>query len=60
MSSALTRGRTLDPFAVDKANQWRIARLKELESQNILTLTFKERHELSNLKDWANRHGLNS
>ena len=52
----LPRGKTLDPFAVDKANQWRIARLKELEKQNILVLTRKERHELHNLRAWAKKH----
>ena len=56
MSSALRRGRTLDPFAVDKANQWRIARLKELKGRNILTLRFKERHELQGLESWAKKH----
>lgn len=60
MSSALRRGRTLDPFAVDKANQWRLKRLEELEHKSrgklgLLKLTHKERHELHNLQVWKER-----
>jgi len=50
MTSALVRGRTLDPDAVELAKEWRKGRVKELEAMPILALTFKERHELLNLK----------
>ena len=50
MGSALRRGRTLDPKAVEKARQWRKKRLEELESKPILSMSFKERHELHNLQ----------
>lgn len=61
MSLALRRGRTLNPFAVDKANRWRLKRLEELESVTkphlgILKLSNKERHELRNLQVWRDRH----
>ena len=61
MTSALRRGRTLDPFAVDRANQWRLKRLEELESVTkehlgILKLSRKERHELHNLQVWRDKH----
>lgn len=59
MVSALRRGRTLDPFAVDKAIQWRIKRIKELESKSILSLSFKERHLLHNLKACMPKEGDN-
>ncbi|KKN59524.1 hypothetical protein LCGC14_0541380 [marine sediment metagenome] len=49
MTSALRRGRTLNPVAVNKARQWRKKRLEELASRPILSLSFKERHELKNL-----------
>lgn len=50
MSSALARGRTLSPDAVEKAKKWREKRIKELEAKPIISLSFKERHELHNLK----------
>ena len=61
MTSALVRGRTLDPFAVDRADQHRLKRLDELESitkkrLGILSLSSKERHELHNLQAWRDMH----
>lgn len=50
MGSALSRGRTLNPEAVEDAKKWRQDRIKELESKDILALTRKERHELRRLK----------
>lgn len=63
MTSALKRGRTLDIFAVDRANQWRLARLEELKQKSkgrwgMMRLSNKERHELHNLQVWADEHSL--
>lgn len=52
MTSALRRGRTLDPRAVSRAERWRQDRIQELEAKrqaNPLSLTRKERHELSRI-----------
>jgi hypothetical protein len=49
MSSALLRGRTLDPKAVRQANDWKVKRLKYLLSKPRLELTYKERNELRKL-----------
>ena len=45
MSSALRRGRTLDPNAVNRALEVQAARRKELLSRDRLSLTAKERGE---------------
>lgn len=50
MTSALRRGKTLDPEAVKKAKEWRKARIEELESRDILSLSRKERHELRRIR----------
>ena len=49
MSSALTRGRTLDRKAVEMARQWRKQRIAHLLSKDRLSLTPKERSEARNL-----------
>ena len=49
MTSALRRGRTLDPKAVTEAKHWReqrVAYLKAKWQESPLSLTRKERHEL--------------
>lgn len=53
MTDALRRGRTLDSRAVLFAQNWRLNRIQELEAKradNPLSLTQKERHELSKIK----------
>lgn len=50
MSSALKRGRTLNPEAVEDAKKWREDKLRELEKRPILSLSFKERHLLKTLQ----------
>lgn len=49
MSSALTRGRTLNLRAVAEARKWRIQRISYLLSKNRLALTPKERGEARRL-----------
>ena len=49
MSSALVRGRTLDLFAVNQAQNWRVKRIEELLSRNRLELSRKERNEARKL-----------
>jgi hypothetical protein len=49
-ASSVIRGRHLDPEAVTRAAEWRRNRIKELESKPILSLSFKEQHELQRLK----------
>ena len=48
----MAKGKRLNAFAVDKANQWRLKKLEELEERPILSLSFKERHLLKYLLDW--------
>ena len=46
-ASAIARGRTLDPFAVDKARQYRTKRIADLNQKvKAGTATFAERKEL--------------
>lgn len=52
MTDALRRGRTLDPRGVLLARNKRLTRIAELEvkrHRNPLSLTRKERHELSRI-----------
>ena len=58
MSSALKRGRTLDPAAVKMARDWRKKRIKELESKSagqfgLLNLSNSERHELYRFRGYV-------
>ena len=55
MSTALKRGRSINPAAAAAARGWREKRIRELKKKcsdgtgNLLSLTRKERHELSRL-----------
>ena len=50
MSSALQRGRTLDPKAIAQSKKWQGRRLKELEARGIQSLSRTEQRELRNLR----------
>lgn len=61
MTSALKRGRTLSPGAVEEAKRWREQRITHLDAKmkdNPLSLTRKERHELSRLTGRSHPAGL--
>lgn len=49
MSSALRRGRTLDPRAVKRAGEKKKARIRQLLNKGRLSLTRKERSEARRL-----------
>ena len=50
MSNQTTLRRRLDPEAVARARLWSAKRLKELAVKPVLSLTNKERHQLTNLR----------
>ena len=49
-ASAIQRGRHLEPEAVNTAKNYRMGLLRQLSQRPILSLTFKERHQLHNLQ----------
>ena len=51
-AETVRKGKHLDPEAVKRADDWRRKRLQELEDKPAESLTFKERHQLRELRMW--------